>query len=307
MIVTDISNTAPDQLKGMATMVVANVLTKQKTSSQTLKFSELSCCNPNYVFADLTNSDDYYNDRSSFIYKRLISSDTIAMVLEKNISGTWTQIDTLDDNTLGTYYNFGSLANADLKGYLLLWASVLQLHGVGNYRVKIDRTILGVSDTLYSIVFTLAVFDVHLADRTVRLEWYQDGRIYDGIDYTGCNWYQQIRTPGFFGDEQYKKNEVLWKDAAYKQHQVRSDISYHYTLLIGWIPQCFRDIFLYNFFQGYQIYLTDYNIDNFEWSIDSKTLLIESIEETEYQHRERIAKYTVKFTDVITNRIKKNF
>jgi hypothetical protein len=305
MITVDINNTYPDQLKGMATMIIANTIVPQTVPEIDDRIVQSVCCVAQYVLADLSNSDNYRNDKTAVLYKRLLAVDTIVYTLQKYTT-SWNDIDTLNDNTWGTYYDFGSIANTDLKGYLLDWNLVLGFEGEGNYRIKIARTILGASDTLYTAVFALRNYSIDLADMTVRLEWTQDGNIIDGIDYTGCNWYQQIRVPGFFGNEQLSKDEVTWKDSNYNQFQIRSDVVKSYSLELGWIPACMVEQFFDNWLQGVQLLVTDYNIENFDWGLLRKVMFFESIEDTEYKHKERLAKYKLKLTDQLQNHIKKN-
>ena len=305
MITVDITNTYPDQLKGMATMIIASTLVPQTVPEIDDRLVQSVCCVAQYVLADLTDSENYKNDKTAVLYKRLLAADTIVYTLQKYTT-SWQDLDTLNDNTWGTYYDFGSLANTDLKGYLLDWNLVLGFEGEGNYRIKIARTILGASDTLYTAVFALRNYSIDLADMTVRLEWSQNGNIIDGIDYTDCNWYQQIRVPGFFGNEQHSKEEVTWKDSSYNQFQIRSDVVKSYSLELGWIPACMVEQFFYNWLQGVQLLVTDYNVENFDWGLLRRVMFFEAIEDTEYHHKERLAKYKLKLTDQVQNHIKKN-
>lgn len=307
MITTDLTNSNPDNLKGFASMIVASVLVPQDTGlwEEVSRGDERFCCPVNYVFGNLSAlTEDHQNDKTSVLFKRLISADTITYTLQQYTT-SWNDVATLNNNTLGLYYDFGSLVNTNVKGYVLSWVEVLNAYGVGSYRIKIARSILGVSDTLYTQVFALRNYSDDAADMTVRLDWIQNGNIIDDIDYYGCQWYQSIRLPGFFGNEQLKKEEVNLKGENYTHYQIRSDITKQWTIEIGWIPRCIANLSIYNFAQADQIWITDYNRDNYDYNLIRQAVVFESIDETKYNHYNRLAQYNMKFVDRTANHIKK--
>lgn len=305
MITIDLPNTTPDTVDGIATMIVANVLTPSVSFSEEDREFLFNCCYQNLVLAGGTK--DWQKDRSAFLFRKELTTDTIVMTLQKEIVGVFTDQLTITDDTYGTFYDFGDLTNADnptssrLTGFLLDWDLVLSGLGEGNYRLKIDRDIMGVIDKIFTIDYVLKNYTPGQADQTIVIDWVQNGEILNGLDYTGLNWLNSIRVPGFFGNRQEQKEETLFKNSRYQTSQIRSEITFSYTLEIGLVPQCIISE-LDNMKQGDTMQVTDFNKKNWDYSLNQIPVKITEIDETTYS--ERMAHLLMTCEESQQNRIK---
>lgn len=300
MITTTLPNPTQMSLRGFATAVIPSVLVPQIFPDEEDRAFVERCCYDNLTLAG--GSRPYQNDISAFLFKAFDPIDTIEFFLEKDGTG---QVAALNDNTLGTFSPLGSFPTQPLlAGFKLEWSKVLVAHGEGNYKIRIERNLLTGTDTLFSINFNLKTFSAELADNTIWIEWTQDGDIIDGLDYTGINWFQAIRLPGFFGNKQTEFEEELFKDSNYETFQIINELTFNRSVEIGPIPSCIGD-FLPNLVQANIIQITDYNVRNFDYLLQQKVVKVKEISETTYD-RERQAIYNLTFTDRKEDHIKIN-
>lgn len=300
MITTLLPNGTPMTLRGFATAAIPNVLTPQIITDEEDRAFVARCCYDNLTLAG--GAEPYQNDISSFLFKTFDPTDTIEFFLEKD----QIEVATLDDNTLGTFFPVGSLLTQPLLvGFKLEWAKVIVAHGEGNYRIRIERTLITGTDTLFTINYNVKTFSALLADSTVWIEWIQDGEIIDGLDYTGTEWFQAVRLPGFFGNPQDEFEEERWKDGNYDTFQLRNEITLKWLTEIGPIPSCISNI-LRNIKQGNIIQVTDYNKFNHDYFLQQKVVRLSEIGETNYGRRTRQAVYNLTFTDSKEDHIKIN-
>lgn len=99
------------------------------------KFSNTECCYELPVFAELIYTKDFNNDKSSVIWFYDNAFSDSLLELEKYVSGVWTKVADLNDNTYGTYYAFGFFENNQNEkavGFKIEWANILSGLGVGN-------------------------------------------------------------------------------------------------------------------------------------------------------------------------------
>lgn len=82
------------------------------------------------VFAK-EGGNDREIDKNSFLFQFASSiGDNNAFYLQKKIAGIWTDIANLNDNTYGTFYNFGSLLPyRNYSGFTIDWSLVLAVCG----------------------------------------------------------------------------------------------------------------------------------------------------------------------------------
>lgn len=300
MITTQLPNGTPMDLRGFATAVIPNVLIPQVFPDEEDRAFIAKCCYDNLALAGGT--EPFQNDISSFLFKVFDQSDTIEFFLEKD----QVEVAILNDNTLGTLFPVGSFSTQLLLvGFKLEWSKVLIAHGEGNYRIRIERNLLTGTDTLFSINFNLKAFTAELADNTIWIEWIQNGDIIDGLDYTGIEWYQAIRLPGFFGNKQTDFEEEVWKDTNYETFQLKNELKFEIPCEIGPIPSC-AGSFIPNLLQANIIQITDYNVFNFDYFFQQRVVKLSDIGDTDYGKRNRLAVYNLTFTDRKENHIKIN-
>lgn len=300
MITIQLPNGTPMNLRGFATAVIPNVLVPQVFPDEEDRAFIAQCCYDNLTLAGGT--EPFQNDISSFLFKAFDQSDTIEFFLEKD----QVEVAILNDNTLGTLFPVGSFSTQPLLiGFKLEWSKVLIAHGEGNYRIRIERNLLTGTDTLFSINFNLKAFTAELADNTIWIEWIQNGDIIDGLDYTGIEWFQAIRLPGFFGNKQTEFEEEVWKDTNYETFQLKNELKFEIPCEIGPIPSCAGE-FIPNLLQANIIQITDYNIFNFDYFFQQRVVKLSDIGDTDYGKRNRLAVYNLTFTDRKENHIKIN-
>jgi hypothetical protein len=182
------------------------------------------------ALAEFEPSDDHFNDKHSVIwfFDELFSD--VKIYLQKKVGGEWTDLSELTNDTYGTMYDFGFFVNKFSEsaiGYLIEWTEVLNAHGQGKYRVRVEGTkAIGDFEGLTSFEFDLKNYTQYRADKTVRVEWNRNGvngnRITDSRvdDYGTLNWYNQIRIPNsMFGFDtsdltkefiRYPNGENVW-------------------------------------------------------------------------------------------------
>jgi len=198
----------------------------------------------------------YKNDKSDFLFKKVIATDTILIELYKND----VKIEDLNDNDFGTFFN-GFTLQPLYVGYLLDWNLVYATYGVGNYQVIAQITSLSVTIEVPSRVFMLKKYTKELAHETVRIESVQNGNIFGNIfDHTGLEWYQSIRIPGVFGNPKpvYETDNYVTENHAYEQN--KSKMNREFTLSIFPIPFEVVEIIIYNKCLANSILITDYNL-----------------------------------------------
>ena len=219
----------------------------------------IRCQYKELVFASLT-SESYKKDYSDFLFKRLISSDTVEIILQKD----GINIETLDDNTFGELYNGFSNGNNEQQlyyGFLVDWSKVFIAHGGGYYNIKANLSILGNESEFISREFRLLEYQDLAADGTVKIESYQDGNIFGSeFDFTGLNWYQSMRITGRFGnaEPQFEKDNYI--DQQQRRQQIKSTMSRLWSLDTGLLSWEVVEKLVYNKLLSNRILITDYSI-----------------------------------------------
>jgi hypothetical protein len=182
------------------------------------------------ALAEMSPTDDHFNDQHSVIWFFNDLFSDVKIYLQKKVGGTWTDLTELTDDTYGTFYEYGFFINKfneSAIGYLIEWTNVLNEHGAGAYRVRVEGTkSIGTFDGLTSFEFALKVYTDDRADRTVRIEWNRSGVLGNRLsdvridDYGTLDWYNQLRIPNsMFGFDtsdlteeyiKYPNGENVW-------------------------------------------------------------------------------------------------
>lgn len=258
-IVSTWTNNIPMLLRGMADSQSATVVS---ALMETPGYEVCVCdgCDFSEVAFVKSDGDWWQNDWKSFIYSKRFSSDTITFSLLKD----GVQQAVLNNNSYGTYYNFGSatLINPNYKGFVIDWNLVQQGFGYGSYVVRTVHTSLGTDYTYDSHPFEVVEYNAYRADGTVRLEWYQSGSIMSGFDYTGIGWGQAIRIDGKFGNKTPELIIDNYQDTNRNVKQIQSKIDNTYTLNTHLLPSYIYDVINEDAILANDIYVTDYNLKN---------------------------------------------
>ena len=294
-------------LNGMSSQLISQTLDLEAVTVPTTLISE--CVGALPVFGDLFSDDLQNNDFSSFLTLQFPGRTVEYFLLGENCQ----EIAQLNDSTYGTYYPTFSFPTIQgytflqsrYVGYKLEWQKVLNIHGVGTYKIKQKTTFADLTvEEECSCFFELLQYSNSFADETVRIETTQNGYIIgQGLDYTNINWTEQIRIPGFFGNKQRRLEQDNYLDKNRRTTQIQDSLIHEFTLEPYFWPDCLRDqidsILLAN-----EILISDYNSDNTD-NLKNISVIPTTIE-TEYFGKSSKAADEIKFEERRKNRVKRN-
>jgi ribosomal protein S19 len=256
------------------------------------------------VFAEV-GGESYKNDKTPFMFRRFVSSDTVAIELYK--SGV--KIADLNDNTLGEFTNGFASGNSEQQTYvafLLYWEDVFAAYGGGEYQIKAQLSTIGVATTYESALFRLMGYSDLAADGTVKIESVQNGNIMSSLfDFAGLEWYQSIRVRGNFYEDSEGFEKIDYKTQNHKKQQVQDKVIENWTLEADMLPRTVSEFLTKNAILSNTFTVTDYNIMN-ESILRGIEVAPESIEKTRFSNN-RNSNYIIKFTSREDNIIKRNF
>lgn len=177
------------------------------------------------VRADLSDSSSYRNDNSYFLFRSVDTSTPVVFVLQKLISGVWTDIQS--PITSGVNFPFGSFpAYPDRTGQTIDWNGVLTTNGTGFYRLKLDA--LNPADEQFSLSFILKEFSQSegTARITSKFEFGRIGRVFESgtWDLINMSWVDQLRFEGMFYkvDPQQEITNIRYSDRSERLHKIIS-------------------------------------------------------------------------------------
>ena len=306
MIILDIPNDYPFQRgTGLATKYKAPSI----TAPPPVVVSDFCYCKIECEYVeDVFHSDDsiwWKNDKSSFLFAKKKTSDTIAFELYKNK----VKIADITDDTYGTMYD-GFSVKPKYKGYLIDWKKVFEANGNGRYQFKANLDILGEVSVYESQKFSLSSFSQLAANKTVRVESYQTGNIigsqFNFTELLPDGWYQSFRIKGFFGDKRPVLEKDDFVDVEYNIEQIQDKIISEFSLRTLCLPSSIANELFYSNMLANRIYITDYNIVNHEFYNQVDVTPIEP-EEVTNQVRKTGVKHSWKFKLRVEDNIKTNY
>jgi len=295
-------------LTGMTSQLITQTYHREPVYIPTALVQE--CVGALPVFGDLTTNDPQNNDFISFLDFPPPGTYITWVLLGEDCE----QIAVLDNETLGRFFPIGFLSQANgftsfqaqYSGFKLEWQKVLDLFGPGTYKIK--KIITNKEDETFteecSCFYELCQYTNQRANETVRIETIQNGyTISPGIDYTGVNWKEQIRIPGFFGNKQRRLEQDNYLDKNRVTTQIQDSLIHEFTLEPYFWPHCLRDeidsILLAN-----EIFISDYNTLNTD-DLKNISVIPQSID-TEYFGKSSKAYDEIKFEERIKTRVKRN-
>ena len=216
------------------------------------------------VLADFEDDADYKNDKTSFLFKLFSNSDTIEIKLFKDDI----EVADLNNDDLGTFYGIGSLSSGIPEqdfyaGYLVDWQKVLLAHGIGYYKIKANLTQFGSPINFESVKYYLLPFSDEQANGSVKLVSYQNGNIESSeFNFTGMNWYQQIRINGILWNKQSEYITDNYFTSNKTITQIQDSIKNTYTLQIEFLQDSISKFIIENNLLANEIFITDYNMDS---------------------------------------------
>ncbi len=236
------------------------------------------CCYKLMALAQESGGTNLSNDRGSFLVFLSEAVTSSSFFLEKNENGVWVEKQSLEDNSLGTFYPRSFDTNQfgeDLKGYLLNWQLVLQTYGTGCYRIKhVSVSLTGARPDEYSFTYNLHRYSPERANGTVRLDFYNLGQIGDWrkdskkIHYGGTTWYNSLRLSGWFGTSSgvYEENFVRFQNGRMvKETDEEKD---QFNLELNPLPYYLHQYIKKTALQSDRLFVTDYNSLNSEEHVE---------------------------------------
>lgn len=263
------------------------------------------CGYKNMVLADISSSDYEKNDFNSFYYKRQLNSDSCDFILHDVRANTDYP---LVDSTYGELWGFGGFqTQEDLTVYRVDWKKVLEEIGEGEYLIRKEITVVGITGVESSNTFCLMQFSTDLADKTVRIDSVQNGNMkHIGIDFSGTDFITSQRVRGFFGRREPKFTEdiIVYTDETHEQ--VSLDQDNEFLFQTGLIPECITELFFDFLLFGYPMYMNDYNSNNHSYSYKKASVKLKENSGTDYYSLIREARLNITFEDRIKNKRKTN-
>lgn len=214
------------------------------------------------VFGHLTDNDYWKNDKNTFLYRRILSTDTVTIKLLKDE----VEIATITDDTYGVYTNgylSGNAAQQLYVSFIVDWQKVLQIEGGGNYRISTELNLLGVISIEESQKFMLYGYSDLIANGTVRIETRQNGNIIgSAFDFTGLNLYNSYRLQGIFKEGSPELEQEFYLNTDYKKKQIQDQSIPQYTLNTKRVPRIVSLMLQQDSILANEFEVTDYNIIN---------------------------------------------
>lgn len=304
MIILQLPNSTPTTaVNGLVDRVILNpIVERQKILvADDVGFGIVDCEYTERVFHK-TGGDEYQNDKSSFLTRKLQSSDVVEFELWKDNA----KVADLNDNTYGTFFDsFGE--SSLLMGFVLDWSLVFGGFGNGSYFVKEKTTILGDSTEEDSRKFQLMEYDDRKANGTVRIETVESGKIErSDIDLTGVEWESSYRIFGFFGRKTPTLEVDNYLNSNYELLQNRDKIVNEYELETKLLPNTVYNVLLYESMLANSVKITDYNVRNNE-VYRSLPVYPKSFDDVVYFAKNKLTKFVIKFSDKKEDIIKRNY
>lgn len=263
-------------------------------------------CYDSYIekaFTGGVSDESWKKDKSSFLFRKVIDTDSVAIEIWKSGS----KVADISDNTFGTFYSTFSQQPLYI-GFVADWSLIIGSFGAGLYTIRATRTTLGQDNPFTSRTFHVMPFSEKLADQTVRIETYTNGNILSSeFDYQNLiegGWYQSIRISGRFGNVTPTLIEDRLLDAQRKVVSVQDSIEQDYTLFTRYLPESVKKQLINQQTLTTKALITDYNLLNDE-IIRELPVIASSFEEV--KHQERGTAYTMKFKDRFNNTILRTF
>lgn len=248
------------------------------------------------------SGDELENDRTQYLFSRILDTDTINASLYKNgvkmgdVSGAYgTLWDGFDSNPL--YY-----------GFEIEWRKAAALHGAGRYMVKIKFNLAGAEYETESRIFAVQPYSPYAAHKTVRVEAYHTGSIAsEQADFTGLRaggWAQWVRVPGWFGDKKPVLEQDRYENPQYESVQIIDRITAEYELRTGFVGAETANSLFYGMMLANRLLITDYNLTNSE-----KLARVDVIpaEPSETQHAAQAVRQSWRFRERKADTVKTNF
>jgi len=309
---------APEQIVGLVPMYDCDAVECRERNAD-------CCFRLKFFGVDNQRAASYENDVNSFLVSNALSvpnpSATITFYLQKCTLEIWNNVATLNNNDYGTYRAIGTIVNHPTYAeYVVSWGLVLNLHGVGLYRIKAVTSFGAIPDQcLVSEHIELMAWDCLRAHGTVKIEVNRTGVVgdvnNDGELFDLCtkDHYDSIRLPGFFGHETTPEIEkVIHKYQNGQMTNVHSEAINSFLWNTLPLPKWAHDrMKIYGLLNTVPV-ISDYNWNNSDYAIRRKKFILDGGYEPKDYDKETphskigLAKVSVKFKEGIQGLVASN-
>jgi hypothetical protein len=264
------------------------------------------CCYEHLVLADAGSTKIERNDYYGLYFQKQTSIDTCDFVLVK-VSDLSEYA--LNDGTYGEFYDFGSFPDSpDMTQYIVDWKKVLLAHGQGQYRLRRDVTVSGVSVQLSTYTFNLKQYSVENADHTFRFDIVMNGVLErEGLNFKNTNFRHSLRSRGFFGNNnpEWIEDKVVYRTKASNTPTFmnKKDV---YVLQTELLPSCItKEIVNFMMFAGDK-WFSDYNANNHDYELTRVAVVFDGNQGHDYWATSRDARLNYTFSERYLNNNKRN-
>jgi len=261
------------------------------------------CCYEAKVLADSGDTDPYKNDETGVWFNRPTPNSTVVFKLVDSSATEYL----LDDSTYGEFLDFDGVAQPDLSYYIVDWRKVLMALGEGDYQIKQEIDIAGITTDLFSNTYTLCQFSIDAADDTVRISTVENGLlIRESVNFKGTSFRTGLRIRGYFGnpDYSYEQDNLFRRD--YDTQQVNMSLIKEYKLQGLQLPDCVIDELMEFILFGNRLLVSDYNKNNPSYNYEQFEVVLENVDSVEYNSLSRKPNVNLTFTDRFKNNRKLN-
>jgi hypothetical protein len=261
-------------------------------------YCEYEC---DYIQLVLAGTDEYETDCTDFLAD-IPDPDGSFQVFMTTPDGQEIE---LTDDTYGTYFELGTMAQASKAGYLVDWGKVAtEVSKYGLYTFRLVSNFFGTDIEKETHQYYLQPYSPTVADGTVRIETIRNGCIEGGVDYSGLNWKTQIRLKGKITGEREIETES-YVNTSREEKQIQDKVINKYTLTTKGIQSIVFDDLMEDGFMANVIKLTDYTIFSYRNLRDVEVRIEEYTEQNEYWTT-RNANFVIGFVELVQNKIKRN-
>lgn len=265
-----------------------------------------SCCEDELVLHDSTGTDNYKNDKTSFVFKRDLDDDGYDLKLFK-VGAEFTPI-TIDSN-IATIFGYGDLPEdnvANYSGFLIDWYLVYSLHGNGDYYMQGTITKQAIVFNYESKLFILRPFSCDIAKDTVKIQGYQNGYIEsEDNDLSGFNWLTSLRVNGKLFRDTPKLIDDSYVNQNWETREIQRKINDYWTLELWPMPTVIAKLIVYNLILNNEFYVSDYNVN--QEKFDRIHLYPTEIDQMKSWANNPCVMIVLKFESKVQDRIKRNF
>ena len=272
-------------------------VTKKRGEAPVEDYGAKECCEPMLVLAHLSDTETWKNDKTSAWEKLDFTTDIVAFKLYN------------ESEVLTSYQPVLTPIQAeDTAFYVTIdWQQVLQIDGVGCYRLMVEYTIDGTSGTYEWGHYKLLPYTSENARNSVRVRsvFNQYHKIED-IDFTGSIVQDTLRFGGFFGKRQ--PNAVV--DNLIYQGRIEKNVQRENLNTYELNTDPMKEFYIsklvdLHLLSETEIYLSDHNEFNLTYTYKDIPLIVKESPELDHKEFSRLTSLKCVFSDKIKDKLSK--